>query len=46
VLKEKLRLAEQKAQFFEAVVDVIEKDYRVSVKKRLGKSSHKNGLPG
>lgn len=44
-LEEKLRLAEQKAQFFEAVVDVMEKDYGVSVKKRSGKSSRKNALP-
>lgn len=33
--------AEQKAQFFEAVVDVLEKDYGISVKKQLGKSSRK-----
>lgn len=33
--------AEQKAQFFEAVVNVLEKDYGVSVKKQLGKSSRK-----
>lgn len=44
-LEEKLRLAEQKAEFFEAVVDVMEKDYGVSVKKRPGKSSRKNALP-
>lgn len=44
-LEEKLRLAEQKAQFFEAVVDVMEKDYGVSVKKRPGKSSRKNASP-
>lgn len=44
-LEEKLRLAEQKAEFFESVVDVMEKDYGVSVKKRPGKSSRKNALP-
>lgn len=44
-LEEKLRRAEQKAQFFEAVVEVMEKDYGVSVKKQLGKSSRKNALP-
>lgn len=44
-LEEKLRLSEQKAQFFEAVVDVMEKDHGVSVKKRSGKSSRKNALP-
>lgn len=44
-LEEKLRLSEQKAAFFEAVVEVMEKDYGVSVKKRPGKSSRKNALP-
>ena len=44
-LEEKLRLAEQKAQFFKAVVDVMEADYGVSVKKQSGKSSRKNALP-
>lgn len=44
-LEEKLRLAEQKAQFFEAVVEVMEKDFGVSVKKQPGKSSRKNVLP-
>lgn len=34
-LEEPLRLANQKAEFFEAVVEVMEKDYGVSVKKRL-----------
>jgi transposase-like protein len=34
--------AEQKAEFFKAVVDVLEKDYGVSLtKKRSGRSSHK-----
>ena len=41
-LEEKLALANQKAQFFEAVVDVLKNDYGVSiVKKRSGKSSPK-----
>lgn len=44
-LEEKLRLAEQKARFFEAVVDVMEKDYGVTVKKQSGKSPRKNALP-
>lgn len=38
--------AEQKAAFFKAVVDVLEKDYGVSlVKKQPGKSSRKPALP-
>lgn len=41
-LEEQLRLAEQKAEFFEAVVEVMEKDYGVSVKKQSGRSSRKN----
>ena len=46
-LEEQLRLSEQKAQFFKAVVDVLEKDYGVSVvKKRPGKSSRKTASPG
>lgn len=45
-LEEKLRLSEQKAQFFEAVIDVLEKDHGVTlVKKRPGKSSRKSVLP-
>ena len=41
-LEEELALANQKAQFFEAVVDVLKNDYGVSiVKKRSGKSSPK-----
>jgi transposase-like protein len=41
-LEEKLALANQKAQFFEAVVDVLKNDYGVSVvKKQSGKSSPK-----
>jgi transposase-like protein len=39
-LEKQLELANQKAQFFEAVVDVLKNDYGVSiVKKRPGKSS-------
>lgn len=38
-LEEQLALANQKAQFFEAVVDVLKNDFGVSVvKKRSGKS--------
>lgn len=41
-LEEQLALANQKAQFFEAVVDVLKNDYGVSVvKKRPGKSLRK-----
>lgn len=42
-LEEQLKVANQKAQFFEAVVDVLKKDYGVSVvKKPRGKSSRKS----
>ena len=41
-LEEGLALSNQKAQFFEAVVNVLKNDYGVSiVKKRPGKSSRK-----
>ena len=41
-LEQQLQIMSQKAQFFEAVVNVLEKDYGVSiVKKRPGKSSRK-----
>ena len=41
-LQVQLKQAEQKAQFFEAVVDVLKKDYGVRVvKKPSGKSSRK-----
>lgn len=41
-LEENLALANQKAQFFEAVVDALKNDYGVSVvEKRSGKSSPK-----
>ena len=44
--EERAQEAEQKAQFFKAVVDVLEKDYGVSlVKKRPSKSSRKNASP-
>ena len=44
-LEKQLELANQKAQFFEAVVDVLKNDYGVSiVKKRPGKSS-RTGKP-
>ena len=46
-LKQQLQFVSQKAQFFEAVVDVLEKDYGVSiVKKRPSKSSRKNKSKG
>ena len=42
-LEQQLALMSQKAQFFEAVVDVLKNDYGVSiVKRRPGKSS-RNG---
>ncbi len=46
-LQVQLKQAEQKAQFFEAVVDVLKKDYGVRVvKKPLGKSSRKSSSKG
>lgn len=41
-LEVELRQAKEKAQFFEAVVDVLKKDYGVVVKKPVGKSSRKS----
>ncbi len=42
-LEEQLKQANGKAQFFEAVLDVLKKDYGVSiVKKPVGRSSRKN----
>jgi len=42
-LEEQLAQSNQKAQFLEAVVDVLKNDYGLSVvKKRPGKSSRKN----
>ncbi len=44
-LEEQLALSNQKAQFFEAVVNVLQNDYGISVvKKRPGKSSRKGKL--
>ena len=41
-LEEQLELANQKAEFFESVINVLKNDYGVSVvKKRPGKSSRK-----
>lgn len=46
-LEQQLEVATQKAQFFEAVVDVLKTDYGVSiVKKRPGKSSRKSKSKG
>lgn len=46
-LEKQLELANQKAQFFEAVVDVLKNDYGFSiVKKRPGKSSRKGKSKG
>ena len=46
-LQVQLVQAQQKAQFFEAVVDVLKKDYGVRVvKKPLGKSSRKTSSKG
>ena len=45
-LEEQLKLANQKAEFFEAVINVLKSDYGVSiVKKRPGKSSRKTRAP-
>lgn len=41
-LEEQLKQANQKAQLFEAVVDVLKKDYGVVVKKPSGRSSRKS----
>lgn len=42
-LEEQLALSNQKAQFFEAVVNVLKNDYGISVvKKRPGKSSRRD----
>lgn len=46
-LEQQLQVMSQKAQFFEAVVDVLKNDYGVSiVKKRPGKSSRKDKSTG
>jgi transposase len=44
-LEAQLRDATEKAQLFEAVLDVLKKDYGVPVKKPLGKSSRKSSSP-
>lgn len=42
-LEEQLELVTQKAEFLDAVVNVLKNDYGLSIiKKRPGKSSHKN----
>jgi transposase-like protein len=46
-LEAELREAREKANFFEAVVDVLKKDYGiVPIKKPLGKSSRKSSFKG
>jgi len=46
-LQVQLKEAKEKAQLFEAVLDVLKKDYGVRVvKKPLGKSSHSNSSMG
>ena len=46
-LEQQLEVMRQKAQFFEAVVDVLKNDYGVTVvKKRPGKSSRKGKSKG
>lgn len=45
-LESQLREAQEKANFFEAVLDVLKKDYGVPVKKHLGKSSHNSSSKG
>ena len=47
VLEVQLREAREKAQLFEAVLDVLKRDFGVRVvKKPLGKSSRKSSLQG
>lgn len=45
-LESQLREAQEKANFFQAVLDVLKKDYGVPVKKHLGKSSHNSSSKG
>jgi transposase-like protein len=46
-LEAQLKQANEKASLFEAIIDVLKKDYGVSVvKKPLGKSSRKNSSKG
>jgi transposase len=45
-LEAQLKDAQQKATLFEAVLDVLKKDYGVPVKKPVGKSSRKSSSKG
>lgn len=45
-LEAQLKDAQQKATLFEAVLDVLKRDYGVAVKKPLGKSSRKSSPRG
>jgi len=45
-LEAQLKDAQEKASLFEAVLDVLKKDYGVPVKKPLGKSSRKSSSKG
>lgn len=45
-LEAQLKDAQQKATLFEAVLDVLKRDYGVPVKKPLGKSSRKSSPKG
>jgi hypothetical protein len=45
-LEAQLKAAQEKASLFEAVLDVLKKDYGVAVKKPLGKSSRKSSSRG
>lgn len=45
-LEAQLKDAQRKASLFEAVLDVLKKDYGVPVKKPLGKSSRKSSSKG
>ena len=45
-LEAQLKDAQEKASLFEAVLDVLKKDYGVPIKKPLGKSSRKSSSKG
>jgi transposase len=45
-LESQLQDAQEKASLFEAVLDVLKKDYGVPVKKPFGKSSRKSSFKG
>jgi transposase len=45
-LEAQLKVAQEKASLFEAVLDVLKRDYGVPVKKPLGKSSRKSSPKG